>query len=211
MHPSNLRSRVLAVALFAMFGTMPVHAGASREWAACSNDNAEPKAREAACTALLNRADGPSDMHALVLSNRGSALTDKGEIDKAIADFDAALSFQPDLAEAFNGRCWAKAVRGQKLDEALRDCNEAVRLAPRSADNLDSRGFVFLRLGLNDKAIADYTAALAIKPDEASSLYGRGLAQLRSGNKSAAETDFAQAKSADATIVDQFAAMSVKP
>ncbi len=66
-----------------------------------------------------------------------------------------------------------------RLEEALADCNEALRLAPNDPANLDSRGFTYLKLGRFEQAIADYDAALAHNPRDPGSLYGRGLARLR--------------------------------
>jgi tetratricopeptide (TPR) repeat protein len=65
------------------------------------------------------------------------------------------------------------------LQPALADCEEALRIAPNDPNNLDTRGFTFLKLGQFDRAIADYDAALSINPQVASSLYGRGFARLK--------------------------------
>jgi tetratricopeptide (TPR) repeat protein len=100
----------------------------------------------------------------------------------------------PRVVRAYNQRCWARAVLGQELDEALRDCNAALRLSPQSANILDSRGLVNLRRKQFDKAIADYDEALKINPKIAWSLYGRGIAELRKGMDAKAEADIAAAK-----------------
>ena len=65
---------------------------------------------------------------------------------------------------------------------------------------LDSRGFVYLRLGQFDDAIADYNAALKINPKIASSLYGRGVAKLKKGDSSGGTVDMATANLVDPTL-----------
>lgn len=96
------------------------------------------------------------------------------------------------LPQAFNERCWDRALAGRQLDLALEDCNAGLRISP-SPQLLDSRGLVYLRTGKLDKAIADYNAALKINPKIAWSLYGRGVAEMRKGMTSQGTADMAAA------------------
>ena len=64
-----------------------------------------------------------------------------------------------------------------KLDEALKNCDEALRLKPDYIAALDSRGLLHLKMGDIDASIADYDAALQLAPKYASSLNGCGLAK----------------------------------
>jgi tetratricopeptide (TPR) repeat protein len=107
------------------------------------------------------------------------------------------------LAQALNGRCWARALAGRDLDKALNDCNRAVRDNPKTSAFLDSRGLVYLRMGDLPKAIADYDAALALRPGAAWSLYGRGLAKARLGMKTDGQADLAAAVAVDPTLPDK--------
>ena len=100
----------------------------------------------------------------------------------------------PRLGEAYNERCWARAVLGQELDQALRDCDAGLRLNPAAPHLLDSRGLVNLRRNRLDKAIADYNEVLKINPKSAWSLYGRGIAELRKGMTAQGGADIAAAK-----------------
>jgi tetratricopeptide (TPR) repeat protein/predicted aspartyl protease len=100
----------------------------------------------------------------------------------------------PRVVQAYNERCWARAVLGQELDQALRDCNAGLRLNPHAPQLLDSRGLVNLRRNQLDKAIADYNEALKINPKIAWSLYGRGIAELRKGMTAQGDADIAAAK-----------------
>jgi len=100
----------------------------------------------------------------------------------------------PRVVTAYNDRCWARALLGQELDEALHDCNAGLRLDSRSAHLLDSRGLVNLRRNQFDKAIADYDEALKINPKIPWSLYGRGIAELRKGMTTTGQADIDAAK-----------------
>jgi tetratricopeptide (TPR) repeat protein len=90
------------------------------------------------------------------------------------------------------------------LQEALADCNEALRLAPNVAATFDSRGLIYLKLGQWDSAIDDYSSALQFNPKLASSLYGRGLAKLKKGDTSDGDADISEAKTIEANIVEDF-------
>ena len=92
-------------------------------------------------------------------------------------------------ARALNARCWTRAVWGQELEQALADCDLALKLHADEASCLDSRGLVRLRRGEYDQAIADYTRALKLQPNIAWSHYGRGVAELRKGRKDEGQAD----------------------
>jgi tetratricopeptide (TPR) repeat protein len=111
------------------------------------------------------------------------------------ADLWIALHEQdPRVIEAYNERCWARALLGRELDQALRDCNAGLRSNPHAPKLLDSRGLVNLRRNQFDKSIADYNEALKINPKIAWSLYGRGLAELHKGMTAQGDADIAAAK-----------------
>jgi tetratricopeptide (TPR) repeat protein len=116
---------------------------------------------------------------------------------------------QPKTAEEFNDRCWDRATKGTQFSAALEDCNEALRLK-YDVNTLDSRGFVYLRLGEFANAITDYDAALKLDPRKAHSLYGRGIAKLRLGETEQGNADINAAKAVDPKIADEFAGYGVK-
>jgi tetratricopeptide (TPR) repeat protein len=138
---------------------------------------------------------------------RGLKHARKGDYELALNDFDEAMRRNPDNAAALNDRCWVRAVVG-RLNEAMKDCNEALRLGNSQA--LDSRGFVNLKLGLFNDAVSDYSAALVLDPNRASSLYGRGIANLRRGSADSAKSDISAAKALQQDIADEFARYGIK-
>ena len=120
-----------------------------------------------------------------------------GEPVRALAQLDlwiAAHARDNSLASAYNSRCWQRVALGRDLDKALADCNESIDLAPGNALSVDSRAWVYLRMGQWQKSLGEFDNALALKPDLASSLYGRGIAQLRLGNRTASDSDLAAAR-----------------
>ena len=106
------------------------------------------------------------------------------------------------LDEAYNSRCWERVELGIELDKALDDCDAAIDANDKNASFIDSRAWVYLRMGKPQKALADFNRGLAIKADLASSLYGRGLVHLALGEASAAQADLAAARKAQPDIDD---------
>jgi tetratricopeptide (TPR) repeat protein len=112
-------------------------------------------------------------------------------------------------ANLLNARCWRRAVSGRQLDVALADCHASLALK-ESAAALDSRAFVYMRLGRIEEAIADYDAALKLRPAQASSLFGRGIVKLRKGATEDGQADLSAARAIDPRIDAQFADYGVK-
>lgn len=115
-----------------------------------------------------------------------------------------ALAERPQDDALWNNRCWLRAVSGEELEFALADCNEAIRLNPRSSEAYDSRGLVNLKRGDNAAALSDYEAALRLAPGSGHYLYGRGVARMRLGQPEAARADFTAAERAEPGIASTY-------
>ena len=68
-------------------------------------------------------------LDAKTLLARGDDFNIKGELDRAIADYDAALKVEPALAEALNSRGMAWRAKGDRR-RALSDFDAALKLKP---------------------------------------------------------------------------------
>ena len=95
---------------------------------------------------------------------------------------------------ALNERCLARAMLGVELDKALDDCDDAVDSDSKNAAYLDSRGWVYLRMGKYQKALADFDRSIEHQPANADSLYGRGLARTRLGDRAQGDVDLMAAR-----------------
>jgi formylglycine-generating enzyme required for sulfatase activity/lipoprotein NlpI len=143
--------------------------------------------------------------YADAFANRAELYQKNGDYPSALKDFDKAIQLQPaqpTLGVVWNERCWTRAIVGE-LQDALTDCNEAIRLAPNLAAAFDSRGFTYLKLGRWNLAIADFNSALRLDPKLPSSLFGRGFAKLQRGDPGG-NADISAAKTVDQNIVEQF-------
>jgi tetratricopeptide (TPR) repeat protein/predicted aspartyl protease len=134
----------------------------------------------------------------------------------AIAQYDiwiAAHREDARMAIALSARCKARAILGQDLSEALKDCNAAISRGgkPQNPDFLDNLALVRFRLGDYDKSIGGYDAALKIRPRNAWTLYGRGLAELKKNKRSEGEADIAEAVAVAPGVAEAYKRMGLVP
>jgi tetratricopeptide (TPR) repeat protein len=93
-------------------------------------------------------------------------LQNAGEFARAVEDWKKVNDFskrsgRPDRGEALNGLAYAQALANQELDDALNNANEALELRPEShAHILDTRGFIYHRMGKNILALSDLNSAI---------------------------------------------------
>jgi tetratricopeptide (TPR) repeat protein len=95
-------------------------------------------------------------------------------------------------AHAFNDRAVAFARKGQ-YDRAIQDYDEAIRLAPQTADLLGNRGWSYIQKGDYDRALADLNEAIRLNPRVAMAFDKRGRAYFRKGEYDRAIADFDEA------------------
>ena len=205
--------RGLWVVLFAVthiigFSGMAAAQTREQQWKWCAQ-NTDLDLLIGGCTALIQGGRETQHNLAVAFTNRGVAYERKGQYDRAIQDYDQAIRLNPNDANAFNGRCWNRAILGQ-LQLALTDCDASLRLRPNDANTLDSRGFAYLKLGRLAEAIADYDAALRLDPTRGLSLYGRGLAYIARNDQAQGQRDIAAAREIDPDIAGKFRRWGVR-
>lgn len=128
------------------------------------------------------------------LMTRSRIAAQVGWFDMAIADANDLLEGSAARVPMLAHRCRILAAANRDLDQALRDCNEALRMDDDFAEGLLSRALVRLRRGEFSEAARDYTAALALNGALGEARFGRGIAYLRSGSTELGEADLASAR-----------------
>jgi len=91
-------------------------------------------------------------------TGRGTAFSDLGKYDKAIADYTSAISFSPDNAQYYNNRGYAYEML-DKHDKAIADYTRAIRIEPHYGTAYNNRGVAYYNAGLKDEALADFDKA----------------------------------------------------
>jgi tetratricopeptide (TPR) repeat protein len=162
-----------AVAIF-------VGAGASAQYAnnlaACEAAHAkkDPNAQIRLYTLCIDKGNLLPRTRAGVYNFRGAAYLQAGEIDKALADFDASISGDPEWGSAYLNRGKLLLQKGD-LDGAQKDLTAATTLPPakNAGPALSYRGQVRQKRGDYAGALADFRGA--VKEDKS---YQSSLAWL---------------------------------
>ena len=136
-------------------------------------------------------------------NNLGFVFLRRGELDKAILEFQAALDIRSrstqthyNLGAALIQNNIGNAfARKQLLDEAIDHLQEAARLRPDYADAYFNLGTVLFQQGRIDQAIAQWQKALAIRPNDAEAHRNVASAFRRQGNVQGAIAEYEQALS----------------
>ena len=105
-----------------------------------------------------------------------------------------ALSTCGGSSEALQHSNNAKRLADQgKLNEAIVELDEAIRLDPKLASAYNSRGVAYKDLGQRQRAIQDYDEAIRLDPKDAAPYVNRGLVYTKLNRDQEAERDFAKA------------------
>ena len=159
-----------------------------QDWNACAGAAAAARDRVEACTRILGR-DIPQ-MQAFALIHRGRAWVRKGDFDRALADFTAAIKEDADIVYGYADRGDVYRLRGQ-CEEAIADYDYALRLAPDRADIYLSRGICQTEQRRSDSAAINFDMAVRLDPSNAAGV--AALALTRKADIAAMKGDFARA------------------
>jgi len=99
-----------------------------------------------------------------------------------------AAGFPPKTHDEFV-QAGNEAFANRQLNEAMRDFNEALKIAPSSALARLMRGTVLLEGGDDAKAIVDFTAAILLAPSEYLAFQRRAVANENMGHAAEAASD----------------------
>jgi tetratricopeptide (TPR) repeat protein len=113
-------------------------------------------------------------------NNLGIVLSQKGEIDEAIAHYRKTLEMSPDFAEADYNLGNALLQKGE-IDAAILHCQRAVTIQPNDPEAQVALGNALFKKGLIDESIVHYQKALAIRPYYVTAHYNLSSAFLKKG------------------------------
>ena len=158
----------------------------------CANISGNPDLAIQHCTRAIESGKFSGELLARLHFNRAIEWSAKGEFDRAIADYDAAIKLSPQSADSYFNRGNAWAHKGDP-DRAIADYDAAIKLDPREPAAYGGRAVEWAVKGDYPRAIADYDTALKLDPKSPSALLGRGRARFYSGDTQRAVLDMEQA------------------
>jgi tetratricopeptide (TPR) repeat protein len=143
------------------------------------------------CTEIILRVDHPAARSAAYASRGWIELARRAN-DKAIADFSAAITLNPELDWALAGRAMTY-LNSDKPDLAVADYDRVLSRHPNDVQMLIGRGDAYNNLRQYEQGIADFDRALQIAPTNDEAMNDRAWALLRLGRVAEAITGYDQA------------------
>lgn len=119
---------------------------------------------------------------------RGNTLFAEHKYDGAVDEFNRAIDWDPDLAEAFCNRACVYLERAE-YDLALADSERAIQLDPNLASAICNRGTAYLGKGDLAQAVSNYEHAMHVRPEYALPFANRGFLRFLQGSMSDAIKD----------------------
>ena len=133
-----------------------------------------------------------SESNALFYSNRASIKFLKKDTLGAIADFDKAITLEPQNPNLYLNRGYIKQVIND-LNGAMNDYNAALKLNSKFAFAYNNRGVLKAAMGDINGALSDYEIALSINPKYADVYYNRGNLKYMTNDNQGALSDYDKA------------------
>jgi tetratricopeptide (TPR) repeat protein len=170
--------------------TASVLAQAAPEWMQCVSEDRKtaPDSILNACSAVIAAGSETQPNLAVAYGRRGKAYLDKGEHDKAIADYTKAIEANPRDSFAYNSRGIAYRAKGD-LDKAIADYGVAIELDGESASAYTNRGIAYRAKGDLDRAIEDHTRAIEVDAESLAAFHNRSIAYRAKGDLDKAIAD----------------------
>jgi tetratricopeptide (TPR) repeat protein len=158
-------------------------------WQACAGANSAPDQRVTACSSVIDAKTETGRRLAAAYCIRGEGLTEKRDLDRALADLNEAIRIDPDYACAYSNRGRVYAAKGDR-DHAIADYDQAIRIDPSFALAFNNRGSAFLGTGDAVRAMADFNAAIKLDPKLAIAYGNRGFLYYRGHDFAHAIADY---------------------
>ncbi len=122
---------------------------------------------------LLERKTLEDRHRVIALRWRGDSYRHLRYDQKAITDYNEAITIDPNYAWAYAGR--AETYRWlEQYDEAIADFNKAINLEPKFVWAIAHRGEMYRKLEKNEEALADFNKAIELDPNLAWVIASRG-------------------------------------
>ena len=158
-------------------------------------DNSDQKI--ASCSRLIADDAESAPNRAQAYGNRGAAYYDKGEFDRAIADFSEAVKIDANVVPPYFALAYSRrglgAAEKKDYDQAIADYSEAIKLNPASIEVYKDRGVAYGNKNDYDRAITDFSQAIKLDPNYALAYNNRGFAYFRKNDLDRAIVDYTEA------------------
>ncbi|HNB82401.1 MAG TPA: tetratricopeptide repeat protein, partial [Chitinophagaceae bacterium] len=138
----------------------------------------------------------------LPYNNRAIYYREHKQADKALADFQKALSLKPE-AGTYNS-CGKMFFDQGKIAQAIEYYNQAIRMKPNDDEYLVNRAVAFAASGKNTESLADFSAGLKINPQNLNAYLNRSLLFFITGRYEDAIADHTAYLALDSTKTELY-------
>ena len=140
------------------------------------------------CTTLIEQ----HGRYSILYRNRADAYLNKGDYDRALADYTESIEIDPKNPLTFNARGYAYHSKGD-YEHAIADYSKAIEINPKLTFAYRYLGNAYEAKGEHDRAIANYDKVIEIDPKDAWAYHGRGYAYYSKGDYDRAIADYSKA------------------
>jgi tetratricopeptide (TPR) repeat protein len=169
-------------------------------WHACADADAETAI--AGCTAVIEAGAETGEKRAAAFYNRAIAYRARSQheraqrndttagaedpLDRAIADYNAAIGLKPDFAEALVNRGIAWFDKGQ-YDRTIADSSRAIELRPDLAEAFNNRALAYYKQGRYALAQPDFDRTIRLRKNYGNALILRSLPPVGSSPRASSD------------------------
>ena len=168
-----------------------------------------PDEQIAVCTKIINSGKVKPPHHGDYYATRGSAYFAKGDVEKAMADFNKAIGIRQAPEFYFERGLLNTSIR--EWDAAKSDLDHVLKLKPAFAPAYLARGIVSYRMADFQEALSYFDGAVQRSPTFYKGLFARGVTKKKLGNDAGGEKDIADARGMSPKVDEDLAKLGVKP
>ncbi|MGA2129539.1 MAG: tetratricopeptide repeat protein, partial [Xanthobacteraceae bacterium] len=174
----------------------------SRDWQDCARN--EPDVSIAGCSRVIEHGGRETPRNrAIAHTNRGNDYINKGDIERAMADYEQAVRYDSSFSNAFNGRGRVYLLR-KEYDRAIAEFEQCLRLDPKHPFARSNRAIAYSDKGDYDHAIADLDESIRLNPGRADLYELRGNSFRDKGDPRRALLDYDEALRAEPGRIGAF-------
>ena len=137
MRASTFKATAIWLAMGCLLAPIVASTQARADAAGDCNQSLDPDRTIRGCTTAIGRKPV-----APAYNNRGTAYDDKGDYDRAIADFSKAIALDPKYVNAYYNRGVSYQHKGNR-DQAILDYTKAIAVDPKFVPAYVNRGNVY--------------------------------------------------------------------
>ena len=113
---------------------------------------------------------------------RGHAFGNKGQIERAIADYNEAVVLDPGYFKAYYNLGEAQEEIGRP-DSAITAYKKAIALRPSAFDAYTNLGIIYAKMRRFDMSLEDFNNAVRLNPDSPLMYFDRGMVYMEAGHR----------------------------